>query len=112
MGEPGRREFLQAVGLAAAAGTLKGEAPGGKAPNILFILADSYNPNVLGCAGRSVVQTPNLDRLAGGDTGCRALRAPGCVLLCPDLRDALPGSGSAKIASAYADCAGSANYKP
>lgn len=35
-----------------------------KHPNILFILSDQHNASVLGCAGNSMIRTPNLDRLA------------------------------------------------
>lgn len=34
------------------------------APNVLVIMSDQHNAQVMGCAGDSVVQTPNLDRLA------------------------------------------------
>ena len=40
-----------------------------KKPNILFIFSDQHRHDVLGCAGHSLVQTPNLDRLA--DWGMR-----------------------------------------
>lgn len=33
-------------------------------PNILIILSDQHHARILGCAGDSVVRTPNLDRLA------------------------------------------------
>jgi arylsulfatase A-like enzyme len=33
-------------------------------PNILFVYSDQHRADVLGCAGNSVVATPNLDRLA------------------------------------------------
>ncbi|MEM7091655.1 MAG: sulfatase-like hydrolase/transferase [Actinomycetota bacterium] len=33
-------------------------------PNLLFLYADQHRADVLGCAGNSVVSTPNLDRLA------------------------------------------------
>lgn len=33
-------------------------------PNILVIMPDQHRADVMGCAGNSVVQTPNLDRLA------------------------------------------------
>lgn len=33
-------------------------------PNILFIMADQFRADYLGCAGASFVRTPNLDRLA------------------------------------------------
>ena len=34
-------------------------------PNIIFIFADQHRHDALGCAGNEVIQTPNLDRLAG-----------------------------------------------
>jgi len=34
-------------------------------PNILFLFSDQHRADALGCAGHPVVQTPNLDRLAG-----------------------------------------------
>jgi len=33
-------------------------------PNLLFLYADQHRSDVLGCAGNTVVATPNLDRLA------------------------------------------------
>lgn len=33
-------------------------------PNILFIYSDQHRADVMGCAGNTIVQTPNLDRLA------------------------------------------------
>ena len=40
--------------------------------NIVVLLADDWRHDTLGCAGNPVVQTPNLDRLAG--EGCRFTR--------------------------------------
>ncbi|MDP6779908.1 MAG: sulfatase-like hydrolase/transferase [Candidatus Latescibacteria bacterium] len=37
-------------------------------PNIVLIMSDQHNPSVLGCAGNPIVQTPNLDGLAGQGT--------------------------------------------
>ena len=34
-------------------------------PNVLFILADQWRRQALGCNGDASVRTPNLDRLAG-----------------------------------------------
>lgn len=36
-----------------------------KKPNILFLFSDQHRHNALGCAGHPLVQTPNLDWLAG-----------------------------------------------
>ena len=35
-----------------------------KKPNILYIMADQFRSDCLGCMGNPVIQTPNLDRLA------------------------------------------------
>jgi len=35
-------------------------------PNVVFILTDDQGPWALGCAGNEEIQTPNIDRLAGG----------------------------------------------
>lgn len=35
-----------------------------KRPNILLIMSDQHHAGILGCAGDSVIDTPNLDRLA------------------------------------------------
>lgn len=39
-----------------------------KQPNILFVYSDQHRADVLGCAGNSIVATPNLDRLASEGT--------------------------------------------
>ena len=41
---------------------------GPRRPNILVIMSDEHDPAVMGCAGHPLVQTPNLDRLAGEGT--------------------------------------------
>ena len=56
-----------------------------KNPNILFIFSDQHRHDVLGCAGHSLVQTPNLDRLA--DWGMRFERTwTQCPVLLPITR--------------------------
>ena len=35
-----------------------------KQPNILFVYSDQHRADAMGCAGNSLIQTPNLDRLA------------------------------------------------
>jgi iduronate 2-sulfatase len=65
-----RREFLCLSGSSAAAGllALSGYAavarPKVKRPNILFIIVDDLRPE-LGCYGTPVIQTPNIDAVAG-----------------------------------------------
>jgi len=64
-----RREFLRLSGTATAAGILSGtslfSASRGQnqKPNILFIIVDDLRPE-LGCYGKKVIKTPNIDRLA------------------------------------------------
>ncbi|MBQ9660550.1 MAG: arylsulfatase [Bacteroidales bacterium] len=63
--------FLKAGALVAAGGALTGcgqkqEAP---RPNVVFILADDLGWGDLGCYGQRLIETPNIDALAG--TGIR-----------------------------------------
>jgi len=67
-----RREFLSlaAGGSAAAAMALTGcdlEFASGRAkkqPNIIFLLTDDQRADTMGCAGNTIIQTPNMDALA------------------------------------------------
>ena len=66
-----RREFIKAVGLAAAslplggcfASKLAAQPSSDRRPNIVLIMADDMGYSDLGCYGGEV-HTPNLDRLA------------------------------------------------
>ena len=53
-------------------------------PNILFLMSDEHSPHATGCGGNSIVQTPNLDRLA--DTGTCFEKAYCQVPLCTPSR--------------------------
>jgi arylsulfatase A-like enzyme len=70
-----RREFLTLM----AGGTVAGAMPFGidergssrrekspERPNILFLLTDNQGWNMMGCAGNSIIHTPNMDKLANG----------------------------------------------
>jgi arylsulfatase A-like enzyme len=63
-----RRDFLKALGLGAAAmatpGSLFAKQKADSRPNILWILSEDISPE-LSCYGTPLVQTPNLDKLAG-----------------------------------------------
>jgi choline-sulfatase len=39
-----------------------------KPSNLIIIMSDEHNPKIMGCAGHSIVRTPNLDRLARSGT--------------------------------------------
>ncbi len=69
-----RREFLRALGAAAATAGALGAAgswlggcgrTGARRPSFLFVLTDDHRHDALGCAGLPWLRTPNLDRLAG-----------------------------------------------
>jgi len=77
----GRRQFLQTAGLGAASALLAQEAagrerpsldssarPGQKTnsekPNVLIIMTDQHRADLMTCAGRDLVATPNIDRIA------------------------------------------------
>ena len=70
-----RRQFMRWMGAGAVAAVIPGRATGksaapptSKKPNILVIMSDEHNAQVLGCAGNSIIHTPNLDALAAKGT--------------------------------------------
>ena len=67
-----RRQFLQAAAALSATAAESQAAKSATRPNIVFLTADEYRHDALGCAGNPAIQTPNLDRLAG--QGCRFAR--------------------------------------
>ena len=56
------RHFLASAGAAATA--LPSAVRTGKPPNLLFLMAGQMRFDALSCAGNTIVETPNLDRLA------------------------------------------------
>ena len=88
----GRREFLKATALGAAAAALpRGARSAGAAerlPNIVFILADDLGYGDVGCYNpQSKVPTPNLDRLAA--QGIRFTDAHSASTVCTPSRYSL-----------------------
>ena len=65
-----RRRFLKLAALTAAgfAGrrSASAEQAASTSPNLLFILTDQQRWDAMSCAGNTVLETPNLDRLAAG----------------------------------------------
>jgi len=68
-----RRQFLQAAGLGTAsalfnanATTVSAQVPGSNPdkPNVLVIMTDQHRADLMTCAGRDIVPTPNIDRIA------------------------------------------------
>ena len=70
--------------------------PGGKKPNLLFIMADDLGWMDLACQGNPLVETPNLDRLA--KQGMRFTDAYAAAPVCSPTRCAvLTGQAPARI---------------
>src|SRR6516164_1520410 len=65
-----RRTLMQlpaaaaAPSLNAAGAAQTAAAPGGRKPNILFLMVDQMTPFMIGPYGQKAAITPNLDRLA------------------------------------------------
>ena len=59
-----RREFVAAMGAAAAATALPLARAEGMRRNVVFVLGDDHRADLLGCAGHPFLKTPNLDKLA------------------------------------------------
>ena len=78
-----RKEFLKTA-AAAPLGALRGGAaqtPRASRPNVLILMSDQHRPDLMTCAGRDLVPTPEIDRIA--QRGVRFTRAwcsyPVCV---------------------------------
>lgn len=85
MSRTNRREFLQWLGVSAAAlGAAGAEAP--QRPNILWLSAEDVSP-LLGCYGDAFARTPNLDRLAS--EGIRYTRAYSNAPVCSPSRSGI-----------------------
>ena len=90
-----RREFLQRAGLTLGAAALAGcqsgkvslSLPGGRRPNVVFLLADQWRAQATGFAGDPNAVTPNLDRLASHSV--RFTTAVSCCPVCSPYRASL-----------------------
>lgn len=84
-----RRELVKGGASAALASMIGGEAlaRSGKAPNIVFILADDLGFADIGAFGREDYETPNLDRLAASGVALTRSYSNSCV--CSPTRMAL-----------------------
>jgi arylsulfatase A-like enzyme len=60
----GRRGFLKAMGLGAAAAAVPRRASAARKPNVVLIMVDDLGYNDLGSYGHPKIKTPVLDRLA------------------------------------------------
>src|ERR1700722_2886202 len=87
-----RRRVLQA-GLAVGAGAILrrsalGASPSpslpDRRPNIILLVADDQRWDSIGCAGNSVIQTPNIDALAA--RGTRFRQSFATTAICPSSR--------------------------
>ena len=58
------RLTLMAAAFVATLGTFSAVGAAKRPPNLLFIITDQQRFDALGCAGNTVLKTPNLDRLA------------------------------------------------
>ncbi len=66
MKKSSRRQFIKNIaGLAATTPFISCSKGPQKPPNIILLLTDDQRWDALGCAGNSIIQTPNIDALAG-----------------------------------------------
>ena len=90
-----RRQFLKLMGLGTAGiiapnDLLAKSIPQSWQPNLLFIMTDQQRWDALSIAGNSVLQTPNLDRLARQGAYFQNAYSP-CAVCCPARSSVLTG---------------------
>lgn len=83
-----RREFLSTAGVGLGAGLWASHAGAEpeRRPNVLWLISEDTSPD-LGCYGHTLVQTPNLDRLAS--QGTRYNQAFAAAPVCSAARSAM-----------------------
>lgn len=107
-----RREFIKAAAMSIAVTDLSGCSEGlqsfgnkGDKPNLLFIMTDQQRSDALSIAGNTVLETPNLDRLAKQGAFFRNAYTP-CAVCAPARASILTGyivehTGAKTNAQAY-----------
>ena len=107
-----RREFLKAAAMSIAVTGLSGCSEGlqsfgnkGDKPNLLFIMTDQQRSDALSIAGNTVLETPNLDRVAKQGAFFRNAYTP-CAVCAPARASILTGyivehTGAKTNAQAY-----------
>jgi hypothetical protein len=92
-----RRDFLKAAAMSIAVTGLSGCSKGlqnfgnkGDKPNLLFIMTDQQRSDALSIAGNTVLETPNLDRLAKQGAFFRNAYTP-CAVCAPARSSILTG---------------------
>jgi arylsulfatase A-like enzyme len=92
-----RREFLKAAAMSIAVTGLSGSSEGMQSfrsksdkPNLLFIMTDQQRSDALSIAGNTVLETPNLDRLAKQGAYFKNAYTP-CAVCCPARSSILTG---------------------
>jgi choline-sulfatase len=59
-----RKQFLQTVAAAPLQAAQRKDSPPARRPNVLILMSDQHRPDLMTCAGRDLVPTPHLDRIA------------------------------------------------
>jgi len=92
-----RREFLKAAAMSITVTSLSGCSEGmqsfeskGDKSNLLFIMTDQQRSDALSIAGNTVLETPNLDRLAKQGAYFKNAYSP-CAVCCPARSSVLTG---------------------
>jgi arylsulfatase A-like enzyme len=92
-----RREFLKTAAMSIAFTGLSGRSEGMQSfgsksdkPNLLFIMTDQQRSDALSIAGNTVLETPNLDRLAKQGAYFKNAYTP-CAVCCPARSSILTG---------------------
>ena len=90
-----RRKFLQMFGFSigsvlGATSLLAGTVIKSRKPNLLFIMTDQQRSDALSIAGNTVLETPNLDRLAKQGAYFKNAYSP-CAVCCPARSSVLTG---------------------